>query len=220
MCFQNVVDILIAIGTIGAVIVALFSIHFSKKSSKNEILVHKLQELYELILKAGKYYGKIAELYIRINKIKNEEKNEAEKLSYYNDIRDAILPNKEKDEVANLLSRIDIFTNCYIENELKSLILKYSDFLYAYLEFATNAGSIYSDLKKIKFIEAEEFYNMHNEISVRLINEIKKVFKCLCRTSRQPQLCLRNFALQRFYSCCGYLRGVEVDPPPPEREQS
>lgn len=175
MCYKIILDILTAIGTVGAVAIGMAAIHHANKISKREIRTHKLEEIFELIQSLSRYYGKFKELYFSIEDLRDKEKKDIQTLSDYYKIRDEKLPSADRQKIIADLSRLEVLTKCYTEDSVLNKILKYEDLMYSFSDFVFNGGSMHQELKwKNGFPDYEEYSILIEELKTQIIDQIKR----------------------------------------------
>lgn len=168
-----ILEVSTVIGTIGAVIVALFANFFANKNTKRQIRVEKLESLYEAIQSLTRYYGKFKKLYIVILDLRDPNNKSITTLDEYYKIKDQTLSETDTTNIINYLSKVEILTNCYIKGSLKEELLKYQDLMYAFSDLVFNGGSIYQEIKwKNAFPDYDKFYLLTEELKKRIIKEI------------------------------------------------
>jgi len=171
MCYEMKIETGI---TIVAVVVAIVSVYVSNKSSKRQILVPKLEELYEVICSLSRYYGRFMNLNAKVEELRDSEYKELQTLSQYYQIRDQEIEEDERRKVKNYLSRIEVLAECYTKGDLKKKILDYEDMMYSFSDFVFKAGSIHQELKyKNGFPEDEDFNSLITKLKKELISKIR-----------------------------------------------
>jgi hypothetical protein len=176
MCYRIILEVVTAFGTVGAVIVAMIAINNANKNSKQQIIVGKLEELFETIQTLTRYYGKFMELsshafafkeQIKVTKLLNT-------YSDYYSYRDKLISEDERNQIIVYLSRIEVLTRCYTKGKLKEQALKYEDLMFSFAEFVFDGGSIHQELKyKEGFPSYEEFYALVETIKAEIISQIE-----------------------------------------------
>jgi len=175
MCYKVIIDILTAIGTVGAVGIGMAAIYHANKNSKREIKTHKLEEIFELIQSLSRYYGKFKELYLSIEDLRDKEKKNIQTFSDYYKISDEKLPSADRQKIIADLSRLEVLSKCYIEDSLLDKILKYEDLMHSFSDFVFNGGSMHQELKwKNGFPNYEEYFTLIEELKTQIIDKIKR----------------------------------------------
>lgn len=175
MCCKFFLDILTALGTVGAVVVGMVAINRANKISKREIRTHKLEEIFELIQSLSRYYGKFKELYLSVEDLRDKEKKEIQTLSDYYKIRDEKLPSADRQKIIADLSRLEVLTKCYTEDSVLNKIMKYEDLMYSFSDFVFNGGSMHQELKwENGFPDYEEYSILIEELKTQIIGQIKR----------------------------------------------
>jgi hypothetical protein len=174
MCYKILLDILTAIGTVGAVLIGMVAIYHANKNSKREIRTHKLERIFELVQSLSIYYGKFKELYFSIEDLRDIEKKEIQTLSDYYKIRDEKLPSAERQKIIADLSMLEVLSKCYTEDTLSNKILEYEELMYSFSDFVFNGGSMHQELKwKNGFPNYEEYSTIIEELKTQIIDQIK-----------------------------------------------
>jgi len=175
MCYEIKTETWVAIAAvIIGVLISLFTIYFSNSNSRKQIITSKLEEMYQVIQTLSRYYGIFVDLSYKVNQLKNENEKELLTLEQYYILRDEKLPNNDRINIGELLSRIEVLAECYTKKDLKKKILKFESLMYSFFELVTNGGSIYQELQwKDGFPDFEDFFLMVKEVKVHLIKEIK-----------------------------------------------
>lgn len=173
MDLKLILDIFTAVGTVGAVIIAMITIIKNDQNTKKQITTNKLEELLELVKTSAKYYVILKDLDIAVKNLNNIEYDELTTREQYYEIRDAKFPQKEREKMFDKLSRIEVLTNCYTNNYLKEELLVYENLLYTMTEKATNTGS-FTELSHWAngFPTYEKFHEMLIKIEEKIITKI------------------------------------------------
>jgi hypothetical protein len=175
MCYQIIIEIFTATGTIGAVIIGMAAIYHSNKNSRREINTEKIEEIFELIQSLSRNYRDFKDLYFSIEDLRNENKKNIETLSDYYKIRDEKFSFSNKQKIIADLSRLEVLSKCYTENSLLNKILEYEELMYSFSDFVFHGGSLHQELKwKNGFPTYEEYYSIIDELKKLLIDKIKR----------------------------------------------
>ena len=175
MCLKLILDIFTAVGTVGAVIIAMIAINRNDKNTKKQITTTKLEELLELVKTSSKYYVILKGLNNDIKNLNNPDYDKLTTINQYFEIRDNKLPEEERDKMFNRLSRIEVLAKCYTFDELRKELLEYEDLIYTMTEKATNTGSFTEMLNwKNGFPTYEKFHDMLMKIEDKSIQQITK----------------------------------------------
>jgi hypothetical protein len=173
MCLKLTLDILTALGTVGAVVIGMYAINRNDKNSKDQIVINKLEELLELIKTIGKNYVILKQLNNDIHNLKNPNFKDLNTINQYFKIRDSKLPLNERENIFNMLSRIEVLAKCYTNKKTRHDILKYEDLIFTMTDLATNTGSLHQQLHWAHgFPNYDEFYNMLIGIEQKIIKKI------------------------------------------------
>lgn len=170
---ELILNFLTAIGTIGAVIVAMVAISHGNKNSVLQIRVNKLEELYETIQKLSSYYPTYEILHYKISIFREENKTSFDWLAEYYQFRDEILPEADRLLIVSYLARIEVLAQCYTSGELKLGILSFQDLLYWFSDKVFDGSSMNDILveKKI-FPEHAIFIKQVNKLKSGILAEI------------------------------------------------
>lgn len=175
MCYKIILDLLTAIGTVGAIIIGMAAIYHSNMNSKREIKTHKLEEIFQLIQSLNRYYGKFKELYFCIEDLRDRENQTIQTLSDYYEVRDEKLPFVDRQKLILDLSRLEVLSKCYTKSTLFNELLKYEDLMFAFSDFVFNGGSMQQELKwKNGFPDHEEYFALVEGLKAQIIVQIKK----------------------------------------------
>ena len=174
MCLKLLLDILIAVGTVGAVIAAMIAIYRSDKNSRQQILVNKLEELYEAIQSLSGYYPILEMLHYNIAVLRKKEKSPFDWLPEYYARRDSLLSAVDTKLIKSHLSRIAILTSLYTSGELQTSLLQYWDILYWFSDLVIDGSSMRSVFViKKEFPKQPEFIDLVEKLKDAILNEIK-----------------------------------------------
>lgn len=174
MCCKSIFEILTAIGTLGAVIVAMIAISYSNKNSRLQIRSNKLEELFEIIQSLSRYYGKFNELMFTVQALHDKENKDIRTMAEYFIIRDQKLPEGERKLILDYLSRIEVLSKCYTKGELLQKVLEYEDLMYSFADYVFNTGSLHMELKwKNGFPDYDAFFARIEDLKTRIVGEIK-----------------------------------------------
>ncbi len=173
MNLKLTLDFFTAVGTVGAVIIAMITIIKNDINTKKQITTNKLEELLELIKTSAKYYVVLKDLNNEIANLHNTEYEELTTIEQYNDIRDDRFPYEEREKMLNKLSRIEVLAKCYTSDNLKKELLIYEDLIYTMTEKAINTGSITELLNwRNGFPSYDKFHEMLVKIEEKTIDQI------------------------------------------------
>lgn len=170
-------EIVIALVGVGvaatAVAVAVSAVYYGNRNSKQQILVIKLEELYEVISSLSRYYGRFLNLQHSVYELRDAEYKKLETLEQYYLIRGQEIPEASRRKTEDYLSRIEVLADCYTTGELNKEILDYQDMMYSFSDFVFNAGSMHQELKYKKgFPDAENFHSLVTRLKKNLISEM------------------------------------------------
>ncbi|HVS91459.1 MAG TPA: hypothetical protein VHE59_05460 [Mucilaginibacter sp.] len=174
MGYDKLMGLLTTIGTVGAVVVAMIAIYRSDKNSKQQILVGKLEELFETVRSLGLYYGVFHELNGYLLAHRDTNSTEMSTRSEYIDIRDKKLSEGDRELINKYLSKIEVLAKCYTQGALQVKCLNYQDIMYAFADFVFNGGSIYKEINyRNGFPKFEEFYSQLEDLKKEIVLKIK-----------------------------------------------
>jgi hypothetical protein len=176
MCFEMIIEGLTALGTIGAVGVGMIAIRNSDRNSRQQVLVGKLEEIFEIIQALSRKYGIFNELYFKVEDLHDDTHPEIETIDQYYTIRDQLLPEEERKQIIVYLSRIEVLANCYTKGTLQKSILNYENLMYEFSEFIFTTGSIQKDRNwKDGFPKIEPYYDLTEKLKKDIISQMKIV---------------------------------------------
>ncbi|NQV91735.1 hypothetical protein HQ489_04645 [Candidatus Woesearchaeota archaeon] len=171
MCYEIKIETVVAIV---AVVVAIVAVYYGNKNSKQQILITKLEELFEVVQSLSRYYGRLMELNFKVEELRDSENKELQTLAQYYEIRDQKISKEERLRISEYLSRIEVLTECYTKGDLKKQLLHFEKLMYSFSDLVFNGGSIHQELNfKKGFPNYEEFNTLIKELKQRIITEIK-----------------------------------------------
>lgn len=173
MYLKLTLDILTATSTIAAVVVALYAVNRSSKNSREQILTDKLEELFELIKNSARYYSTLKSLYNDVKNLRDTDYTDVQTIEQYNVIRDRKFSFNERENLRNMLSRIEVLAKCYTKGKIQEQILRYEDLIFVLLEIVKNTGSLSETLQwKNGFPTFEEFHEMLKDLEIKIVSKI------------------------------------------------
>lgn len=174
MYFKNLLDIFTAVGTVGAVVVAMIAIYISNKNSKQEILIGKFEELYEIIQLLASYYATFKLLYGKVAELREGTNDKLQTRSQYFIIRDEYISKHDFDQIAKYLSRLDVLFTCYTKADLYKKASAYNQLLLSFFDFVYSAGNLHQAIHFSNgYPNENEFYKSVDDLK----NEVKKLIK-------------------------------------------
>jgi len=131
--FSKYSDVFTAIASIGAVVAILISIvaiYKSSKDNRNQILIVKFEEIYQLIVCLSVEYKKLFEIYIEVEehtkRIRSIDLSENLRLdSIRRNIKISITDNY-LEELYQKTIRLNVLSNAYLTKDLKYDVIAYS----------------------------------------------------------------------------------------------
>lgn len=171
---QNLMTLLSTIATIVAVVVAGLAIYYSNKNSERQIVVQKLEELFELIESMRQFYIILKPLSLRVEDLQSQKYEELQTRGQYFEIRNQNITDEDWKQIRGYLPRIKILERCYTDGYLQSEIQGFEDLMFALSDFVYNAGSLHKEMRwKEGFPTYEGFYKIVEDIEQTLILKIK-----------------------------------------------
>jgi hypothetical protein len=183
MCIELILEILTAIGTVGAAIgtvwavtVALGANRIANKNSWQQIRVTKLEELYEAIQSLRNYYPifEMLRYYINVQK-KERSPGDWSWLPEYYTKRDSILPEADRKLIISYIARIEVLTNCYTAGDLQMGLLVFRELLAWFSDLVFDGNSMNDILiNKMRFPKQQEFETQVANLLKEILAEIKQ----------------------------------------------
>lgn len=171
MCYQISSETIVAIA---ALLVAMVTIYYSNKNTRQQIRTEKLEELYQTVLTLSRHYGLFMEFWFKIQQLRDNNDKEIQTLGQYYELRDQKITTDERRNINELLSRIVVLTECYTKGDLKMKILDYEKLMYSFFELVVQGGSIQQELHfKNGYPDYDHFYSMTKSIQDDIVKEIK-----------------------------------------------
>ena len=177
MNLKLLLEIITAIGSIGAITISVFAIKYAIKNTNKQVTVDKIEEVYELLLLMLYYYNTLKFLFEYLKDAKDIDNLDAnqrklakeEYLKYLEILKQRV----DLDELYKKIARIKVLTDCYVEKNIKKEILTLTDFFeklmlvvlqeqYFIKEMFYNEG--FPDYKKL--------YDFFESIKPKIINKI------------------------------------------------
>lgn len=127
--WQIITDSITSIGSIAAIVIAIIAIKFATKTSKHEILVSKVEEIYEITQELLYYYSSLILIYNQHEeffKTKNSLEKSALKLTY-NKSKEQFKNDVDIFELYKKTGRLKTLAQAYLTSELKLKVLAYND---------------------------------------------------------------------------------------------
>lgn len=174
-CLNVILRALIAFGTVGAFITGAVAIRKSTQNTNKQVTTHKLEELFEVVKTLGMYYGTFNKLFFVVKELENPNNTNIRSIKDYLNKRDQYLTQKDRDQIKNLLSRLEVLIKCYTTGQLKSDLLYYMDLMDSYFDLVENAQSIPYAIKwgNKGFPDLEEFQSLLESTKRFIISQIE-----------------------------------------------
>jgi hypothetical protein len=175
MNFDRWVELFTAIGTVGAVVVAMIAISRSDRNSKKQIVVEKLEELFEIIQSLDMYYQRFSLLDDPVSQLLDQDNKKIQTFSDYFPIMDRVLPEGERRQLYLNLSRIEVLSKCYTNKDLQKQILECQNLMYSYANYVFNGGGRHLKALYYKdgFPNYGTFFLMLENLKTGIIAKIK-----------------------------------------------
>ena len=171
---MNINTFLTTYSPIIAVIVAMRAIYYTNKNSKQQILVGKYEELFEVVQLLGSYYDVFMHLSSKVAILKYINNDKIQTIAQYNIERDKYLPITEKNQIITYLSRLEVLTNCYTKKSLHQKASKYNDLMLVFYEYVFTTGSLNKEIHyKNGFPNYDVFPLMIEDLKKEIISQIK-----------------------------------------------
>ena len=172
MNYSDVLNTLTAIGTIGAVAVGMIAIEHANKNNKQQIIIHKLEELYETVQLITLQYGRFMSLYHKIQDMRTGNSTIKTLADYYT-VRDQELPATERHQIVAYFSRLEVLKACYTRDSLFKELEAFEKVMFPFADLVFNGGSILQELHwPMGFPKYEEFYKQTEDLKKSILKEI------------------------------------------------
>ncbi len=172
---SDIINIITAAGTIAAVVVALLAIRHANRSSRQQIVTGKLEELYQTVEKLGTYHNIFMTLFHSVLAYKDQDNHTIRSLKSYYDERDKYLTEADKFEAVELLTRIEVLAECYATEKLKQELLDYYNIMGVFLELVWMGGSLAWEVKyrEVGFPNYDEYRELVAGLKKQIVAQIK-----------------------------------------------
>jgi len=171
---MSLINIITTFSPIIAVIVAMWAIYVTNKNSKQQILVGKYEELFEVVQLLGSYYNVFMFLSSKIAILKDRDNNEIQTIAQYQIELTKYLPLNEKNNIMTYLSRLEVLTNCYAKKMLHKKSSQYNRLMLVLYEYVFTTGSLNKEIHyKNGFPNYQEFRNIIEDLQKEIISQIK-----------------------------------------------
>lgn len=157
-----------------AIVVAMVAIYITNKNSKQQILVGKYEELFEVAQLLGSYYDVFMLLSSKVVVLKDIHNDKIQTIAQYHIEREKYLPTNEKNQIITYLSRLEVLTNCYTKKSLYKKASEYNNLMLVFYEYVFTTGSLNKEIRyKNGFPNYEKFYFLIEDLKKEIISQIK-----------------------------------------------
>jgi len=172
----NVFTALSAVATLLAIIISLYAIYKATNDNSKQILAHKIEEIYELVVALSLTYGYLFEVYNYLEKSIKEDVEAKGRQNLVKNFYKLNIELKEKFDIEDLLKktmRLNILANTYLNGNIKFDVIGYSQLFVAILYILK-----YEDLKmrepefKEPLPTSENLFKLSEDISQELVKVI------------------------------------------------
>lgn len=174
--YSNIFNAITAMAAVIAIYVSFRAIRISTKDSRKQILAHKIEEIYELVVALSVTYGQLYEVYIILEKAKNDKFNVETRERFFKNYALLQTNLKEKlnlEDLFNKTMRLNVLANTYLLGNIKYDVIGYSQIFNAIIYIIK-----YNDIKLRQPEFSEELpepinlYNLSDEINDKLVSVI------------------------------------------------
>jgi len=167
------IQVATAVGPILAVVVAMIAVHHTNKNSKQQIIVGKLEELFEIILTLSRHYPTFKLLFPLVKQIINQSNDEMRTYDEYKVMLDEEISETDRREILINLSRVEVLAKCYTKGKLQEEILKWGNLMYSFADFVFNAGGLQEAYLDKGFPTFTEFTRQLEDLKKEIIVQIQ-----------------------------------------------
>lgn len=177
--FNSTINVFTAFATISAlfsIVISLYAIYKTTNDSRKQILAHKIEEVYELVVALSITYGYLHEVYNYLEKSIGEDLEVKARQNLVKHFYKLNLELKEKFDIEDLLKktmRLNVLANTYLKGSIKFDVIAYSQLFVAILYIIK-----YEDIKmrepefKEPLPTANNLFNLSEDISEKLVKVI------------------------------------------------
>lgn len=165
-----------AFAAIGALLYARKAIRSTTEDNRKQILVGKIEEIFEIVVLLSLEYGHLYDAYILFEKSQSSEISQDAKNAINQEFKTALLKSNSEadlDEIYKMGIRLNVLANAYLNGEVKFQTMGYSQIFEAIVIILK-----YRNLKskEPEFPESlpitDNVFNLGQEISAKLIKAI------------------------------------------------
>jgi hypothetical protein len=173
MTFDQEINIAVAIGPMLAVVVAMITVYYTNRNNRQQILVGKLEELFEIIQTISRFYPIFKMLFPLVKQLLNPDNEDMRTFDDYKTSLDEEISESERSQIFSSLSRIEVLARCYTKGELQEKILKFRDLIYSFADFVFNAGGLQEAHLETGFPSFSEFQGQLDSLKKDIIAQLK-----------------------------------------------
>ena len=167
------INLAVAAGPMLAVVVAMVTVYYSNRNNRQQIMVGKLEELFEIIQTISRYYAIFKMLFPLVKQLLNPENEDMRTFDDYKDSLDEEISESERSQLFSSLSRIEVLARCYTKGKMQEKILKFRDLMYAFTDFIVNAGGLQEAHLETGFPSFGEFQAQLDDLKKDIITQLK-----------------------------------------------
>ena len=150
----EIISVLANVATIFAVVVAVIAIKRTTRDNQKQILIGKVEEIYEITNSLYSYYPTLYKLYLILEKYNDTKLYDInQRKEFYEDYKFMLEQCQKKnmyEDLYNKIFRLNVLANSYLQRELKMQILSYTDLFESLLAFVFHEETL---SKKISYQE-------------------------------------------------------------------
>lgn len=130
-------NILTTLSSLLAVIVAMRAIYVTNRNNKQQILVGKYEELFEVAIQLASYHDIFINLSFQVMIFKTPDirGRKITTIEQYNTYRDTHLPPNEVEQIRTYLSRLEVLRKCYTKKSLYEKCEEYNSLMFAFFMY-------------------------------------------------------------------------------------
>lgn len=112
-------SIIALMGVVIGALIAIVTIYYGNRNNRKQIRTGKLEEIFQAVQVLSRHYGILMELWHKVQQLRDSDDQELRTLNEYYEVRDQRLTPELRTTMMELLSRLEVLTECYTEGNLK-----------------------------------------------------------------------------------------------------
>ena len=173
MSVDQYINIAIALGPMLAVVVAMVTVYYTNRNNRQQILVGKMEEIFEIIQTISRYYPIYKMMFPLVKQLLSQTNEDLRTFNDYKDSLDEEISEMERSQLFSSLSRIEVLARCYTKGKLQEKILKFRDLMYAFADFVFNAGGLQESHLETGFPSFSDFQAQLDDLKKDIIFQLK-----------------------------------------------